>query len=121
MQPCVSEWSLRQACLSVGEFTWISDAATNGRSGRGFGAGEQRTRALALAAFEIAIAGADGIVTGGYQVSIHAEAHRAAALAPFSAGVEEHLVQAFSLRGAFDCLGTGHHQHLHALRELVTA
>src|SRR6187397_1833508 len=105
MQPCVSEWSLRQACVSVGELTWIGDAATNRRSRRGFGAGEQRTCALALAAFEIAIAGADGIVTGGYEVTIHAEAHPAAALAPFSAGVEEHPVQAFSLCGAFVCLG----------------
>src|SRR6478735_8904915 len=104
MRPCVSEWSLRQACVSVGEFAWIGDPASNGRRRRSFGTGEQRARALALAAFEIAIAGADGIVAGGYEVAIHAEAHRATAFAPFGAGVEKYLMQALSFGSAFDRL-----------------
>ena len=40
-------------------------------------------------------------------ITVHGNAHRAARLAPFGAGVFEHLVESFRLRLAFDVLRTG--------------
>src|SRR5688572_7217475 len=110
------------AGMSVGcELARIGDATADRGCRRGFGACQQGARTRALASLEIAVAGADGIVPGGHEIAIHAEAHRAATLAPLGAGILEHLVEAFRLGGALHGLRSGHDQHLHALRELVTA
>src|SRR5262245_7001951 len=89
-------------CLVGREFPWVGYAAADRRGGRGFGRGEQRARAGSLAAFEVAVARADGIVARGHEVAVHAEAHRAAALAPLGAGVEEHAMQSFRFGRALD-------------------
>src|SRR3982750_2365222 len=118
----VREWMVFTAGMLVrSEFARVGDAATNGRSGGGFGTGEQGARTHALSPLEIAIAGADGVVPRRHEVAIHSEAHRAAALAPFGTGVEEHAMEAFGLGSALDVLRSRDHEHLHALGELVTA
>ena len=57
------------------------------------GTREQRARARALPALEVAIARADAVLARRDQVAVHAEAHRAAGLAPLGARVDEDLVR----------------------------
>src|SRR6185437_3340740 len=68
----------------------IGHAPANGGGRRGERAREQRACADTLATFEIAIARADGILAAADQITVHAEAHRAARFAPFGARVDEH-------------------------------
>src|SRR5581483_12326760 len=67
---------LRQ--LSWQQLAWIGDATAH-RAGRGGqGACQQGAGTGALAAFEVAIARAHGIFPARHEISVHAEAHRAA-------------------------------------------
>src|SRR4051812_12189861 len=71
-------------------------AADRGR-GRGERAGEERPAALALAALEVAVARAHGVLAGPELVAVHRDAHRAAGLAPLGARRAEDLVEPFAL------------------------
>ena len=96
------------------EFARIGDAAAHGRGGRRGRAREQRARADALAAFEIAVARADAVLAVVDEVAVHAEAHRAAGFAPFGAGIDEHLREARALGFALDLLRARHDERPHA-------
>src|SRR5690242_19115880 len=56
-----------------------------------------RPRARSLAADEIAVAGRGAALPRGHLVGVNREARRAARLAPFEAGVDEHLVEPLGL------------------------
>ena len=90
-------------------------AAGDGGCGRGRGTREYRSRADALAALEIAIARADAELARAGDVAVHAEAHRAARLAPFGAGGRQDLVEATRLGLGLDLLGPGHDEHAHPI------
>ena len=94
----------------------IGDLAGDGGGGGGERAGQEGAPAFALAAFEVAVAGADRVLAGLELVAVHGDAHAAARFAPFGAGFFEDLVQTFGFRLAFDLLRARHHQHAHARR-----
>src|SRR4026207_2247018 len=105
------------ARCSVQEFAGIGDApAYRGRAAGG-GPRGQRARALALAPLEIAVAGADAVLTGFDGVTVHPEAHRASGLAPLGAGVEEYLCDAARLGLTLHALRARHDQHSHTARD----
>src|SRR6185295_18858160 len=54
-----------------------------------------RAALVSLAAFEVAIRGRGTTLAGLQLVRIHAQTHGAAGLAPFEAGGDENLVEAF--------------------------
>src|SRR2546428_14041447 len=56
-----------------------------------------RPPARALAALEVAVGGRGATLAGREPVRIHAEAHRAAGLAPLEAGIAEDAVEALAL------------------------
>src|SRR5262249_38734036 len=58
---------------------------------------EVRPAAWALPAFEIAVRSRGTAVAGREEIVVHAEAHRAARLAPFETRGSEHLVEPFLL------------------------
>src|SRR5688572_13739951 len=108
------------ARCSVQEFARIGDPAAYRGGGGGGGTREQRARALALAPFEIAVAGAHTVVAGFDSVTVHPQAHRAAGLAPLGAGVEEYLCDAARLGLALHALRARHDQHPHTGRDAAT-
>src|SRR6202051_4475414 len=61
-----------------------------------------------LAAFEIAVRGRGAALFRVELVGIHRKAHRAARLAPFEAGLDEDLVEAFGFRLLLHKAGAGH-------------
>src|SRR6478752_3500558 len=74
------------------------DEMTDERSGCGHLRRDQMSAALeALTTLEIAVRGRGGALAGLELVGVHAQAHRAAGLAPFEAGGEEDLVETFFL------------------------
>src|SRR5579862_1587296 len=86
---------LRWVSGSIGlqELAWIGDAAAHRAGGRGERTCEQRACPGPLAALEIAVTGADGVLAARHEIAVHAQTHGAAGLAPLGAGGEEHLVQ----------------------------
>src|ERR1700674_3614262 len=75
-------------------------------------ADEVRAAVFALAALEIAVAGAGAALMGRQNVGIHADAHAAAGVAPLEARRGENLVEAFFFRLRLDAAGAGHNQRL---------
>ncbi len=71
--------------------------------------------ALALAAFEVAVGGGRGALTGGQLVGVHAQAHGAAGVPPFGSGLLEDLVQALVDGLETDAGGAGDDQHPQAV------
>ncbi len=65
-------------------------------------AGKERSAALTLTAFEIAIRGRDRVLTGAELIPVHGDAHRAPWLAPLGAGLAEHGIEPFGLGLALD-------------------
>src|SRR3979490_2397839 len=63
---------------------------------------------LALGALEIAVRGRGDTLAVLGPIIVHRHAIRAAGLAPFEAGFEEHAVEPLLLRLMFDEAGTGH-------------
>src|SRR5512135_1316755 len=104
---------------SAQELARIGDASTHRGRRSGGGACEQGARAAALAAFEIAVAGAHAVLALRHGVAVHAEAHRAPRLAPLRTGIREHLGEAASLRLVLHLLRTRHHEHAYARRNLA--
>src|SRR5882724_6654411 len=89
---------------SVEEVARVGDAPGDRARGGRDRAREQRAGADALAALEVAVAGADAVRALAHEVAVHAEAHRAAGLAPVGAGLGEHAVEAFGFGLALDLL-----------------
>ena len=79
------------------------DEMAGNRRGGGHGRRYQVGAALvALAALEIAVRGRGAALARIELVGIHRKAHRAAGLAPFEAGFDEDLVEAFGFGLLFD-------------------
>src|SRR3984893_4747907 len=87
----------------------IGDPAAHRTGGCGEGTREQRARTAPLAALEVAVAGADGVLAASDHITVHAEAHGATRFAPLGTGLEKHAVEAFRFRLSLDLLRTRHH------------
>src|SRR4051812_38489385 len=74
-----------------------------------------------LAADEIAIRGRDRALARRYGLAIGGQAHRAAGLPPFEAGIDEKLVEPFGHGIPLDRLRTRYHPGAHARRYLAAA
>src|SRR5258708_5056842 len=77
------------------EFADVHEMPGDGGGGSHDRAHEMRAAVLALAAFEIAVAGAGAAFVGRQDVGIHPDAHTAAGVAPFETGSAENFVKAF--------------------------
>src|SRR5436305_1345134 len=75
----------------------VRHLAADRRGGRRQRAGEERSATLALAALEVAVAGAHRVLARAELVAVHRDAHRAAGLAPLGARRAKDLVQALAL------------------------
>src|SRR6185295_9364087 len=104
---------------SVQELARIRDPTADCGRGCGRRAREQRPRAGALTAFEIAIARAHAVLPGRDQVAVHAEAHRTAGFAPLGPGVDEHLSDSAPLGLELDLLRSRDDERAHAARHLA--
>src|SRR6266853_4906448 len=94
-------------------------AVERGRRGHG-GAHEQSPPGgAALAPDEVTVAGGRAHLAAPELVVVHAEAHRAAGLAPLEARGQEDLVQPFRLRGLGHLLRAGDDERTHALGHLA--
>src|SRR5580704_16136181 len=86
----------------------ISDGALD-RRGRGHRrAGEMGARAGALAADEVAVGGRHAALARWHPLAIGGDAHRAAGLAPFEAGLAEHAVESLGFGFALHPLRPRH-------------
>jgi len=65
-----------------------------------------RAAVLALAALEIAIAGAGTALVRRKDVGVHADAHAAAGVAPLETGVAENFIEAFFFGLRFNARGS---------------
>ncbi len=72
-----------------------------------------RARARPLAAAEVAVGGGGAALARRHQVAVDADAHRAAGLAPFEAGVAEDAVETLLLGLALDERGAGRNETRH--------
>src|SRR5690606_15807347 len=97
------------------ENTRIGEMPGDGARCGGCRAREDRARAFALAAFEIAVRRRHGELARANDVAVHGDAHRAARQTPFGAGFDEDAIEPFCLRLALDRLRTGHDQHAYAV------
>ena len=75
----------------------VGDDAGDRAGGRRQRRRQEGPAALALAALEVAVAGADRVLPGAELVAVHRDAHRAAGLAPLGAGRLEDLREALAL------------------------
>src|SRR4029453_3471994 len=87
-------------------------AGDRGAGGRGR-AHEVRAHALTLASFEVAVGRRRHALPGAAGVAFHADAHRAARLAPLEPGLAKDPVEALRLRRALDQAGARHHPGRH--------
>ena len=92
---------------------------TDGAGGSSKWAGEERASALALASFEVTIAGGDAVLAGRKLIAVHRDAHGAAGLAPFAAGGGEDFGQAFGDGLALHVLRPGDHHHANVRTDLA--
>src|SRR5690606_599167 len=100
------------ACLSPLEIADIGEVAGDGRRRCHGRADQVRTPAGALAAFEVAVGGRGAALALAEAILVHAQAHRAARVAPFETGIGEYAVQALGFRLALDQARARHHQCL---------
>src|SRR4029077_19695334 len=75
-------------------------------------ADEVRAAVFALAAFEVAVAGAGAALVRRQDVGVHANAHTAASVAPLETGGGENFFEAFFLGLRFDTARTRNNQRL---------
>src|SRR5690606_9491114 len=93
----LSSWV--KACMLVPlEIADIGEVAGDGRRRCHDRADQVRTTTGALAAFEVAVRGRSAALALAEAVFVHAQAHRAAGVAPFEAGIGEDAVQALGFR-----------------------
>src|SRR5688572_20968780 len=96
---CMVFASVREQLADVGE------SARDGGSRRHRRADEVRTHAAALAADEVAVGGGSDALAGFPGLAVHADAHGAAGVPPFDAGILEDAVETFGLRLLLDDAG----------------
>src|SRR5690554_3720400 len=102
---------------SAEQLARVRDGAFHrGRRG-GDRAREDRARAGALPALEVAVARADRKLARRHDVAVHADAHRAARLAPFAARRADDLVEPFRLGVALRLIRARHDEQAHAVRD----
>src|SRR5688572_6166467 len=77
--------------------------------------------AAALAPLEIAVGRGGAALAGSEHIRVHAEAHRAAGVAPLESRLAKHAIQSFLLRLRFDALRSGHHHRAYARRHMPAA
>src|SRR5216684_2916808 len=94
------------------EFAHVHKMTGNGGGGGHDRADEVRAAVFALAALEIAIAGAGAALMRRQDVGVHADAHAAAGVAPLEAGSAENLVEPFFFSLRFDSARAGNNQRL---------
>src|SRR4026209_294168 len=99
--------------------THVREPAFDGGRGRRRRPRRMRAAAAALAPLEIAIARRCAPLTLAEDAVVHAEAHRAARLAPFEAGLCEDPIEAFALGVRLDLLRSRHDQRAHPAVHLV--
>jgi len=75
-------------------------------------ADEMRAAVFALAALEIAVAGAGAAFVRWQDVGVHADAHAAASVAPLEAGGAENFVEPLFFGLRLDAAGAGDNQRL---------
>src|SRR6266545_4291874 len=75
----------------------VDEVAGDRRGRRHLRADEMSAAAPSLTTLEVPVRGRGAALPRLEDVRVHAEAHRAARLAPLEAGAAEHLVQAFPL------------------------
>src|SRR5687768_3462805 len=73
-----------------------------------------RAAAFALSALEVAIRRRSAAFAGAQDIRIHAQAHRAAGLAPLESGVLEHAVESLLLGLSLDQHRARHNHRAHA-------
>src|SRR5712692_2621560 len=86
--------------------------AGDGGGSSHYGADQMRAAVFALAALEIAIAGAGAALVRRQDVSVHADAHAAAGIAPLETGVAENFVKSFFFGLRLNAARTGDNQRL---------
>src|SRR3954470_12075058 len=77
-----------------------------------------RSAAFPLPSLEITIGRRRAALSRAEHVGVHAEAHRAAGVAPFESGIAKHAVESFLLRLRFDALRSGHDHRARARRDV---
>src|SRR6266446_5007578 len=77
------------------EFADVHEMPGDGCGGSHYRADEMRAAVFALAAFEIAVAGAGAAFVRWQDVGIHPDAHAATCVAPFETGGGKNFVEAF--------------------------
>src|SRR5919199_126209 len=100
--------------LFVLPITNVREVARDGGGGGHRRADEVRAPAAPLPALEVAVARGGATLAGPQDVGVHAEAHRAARLAPLEAGFAEDAVQPLGFRRTLDGLRAGHDHRAHA-------
>src|SRR3569623_1763453 len=83
--------------VSADQLPRVRDTPRDGRRRRGQRAGQERAAPGALPPLEVAVAGADRVLTGPQLIAVHGDAHRAAGLAPLGARLKKHTVQPLGL------------------------
>src|SRR5438105_13337186 len=78
-----------------------------------------RASAGALPAFEVAIRRRSAALAGAEHVGVHAEAHRAARVAPLETRVTENAVETLALRVRFHAHRSGHDERAQAGADLA--
>src|SRR5438034_10510109 len=100
------------AIVSHVEFTHVDEMASDGGGCGHDRADQMRPAVLALAALEIAVAGAGAALVRRKNVRVHADAHAAARVAPLETCLGKDLVEALFFRLRFDAARTRHNQRL---------
>src|SRR5437879_4947832 len=94
------------------EFADVDKMAGDGGGGGHYRADEVRAAVFALAALEVAVAGAGAAFVGRQDVGVHADAHAAAGVAPLETGGAENFVEALFFGLRLDAAGAGDNQRL---------
>src|ERR1700704_6007505 len=87
----------------------VGEMAGDGRRDSHRRAEQVGAHAAALAADEVAVRGRGDALAGEAGIAVHADAHRAARLAPFEAGLAEDLVESLRLGLLLDQAGARDH------------
>src|SRR6266478_8703431 len=94
------------------EFADVHEMPGDGCGGSHYRADEMRAAVFALAAFEIAVAGAGAAFVRWQDVGIHPDAHAATCVAPFETGGGKNFVEAFFFGLRLDAARARHNQRL---------
>src|SRR5256885_1034106 len=94
--------------------------ALNGGGGRHHRAHEMRAAAAPLPPFKVAVRRRRAALAGAEYVVVHAEAHRAAGVAPLEARLAEHLIETLALGLRLHALRARHDHRADARRDVAT-